>query len=319
MADITIVVPVYNVEKYIERCINSLVHQTIELERIILVDDGSTDSSGAICDDFANNYNNISVVHQKNQGLSAARNKGIEMAETEYIGFVDSDDYVDPDMYAELFKLITDNTADISVCGVWVEKENGDKYSKYGNNGNIIMDNKKALIELNSYKLFNMSFCDKLFKKNLFDDIRFPVGKLCEDYYIMHKIIAKTDKLAYTSKEYYHYIQRQISISRNKNINLAPMEASTVQTEFYRQNFPDIAFVAETACAFSHMGIYSAYIRNGIKCPKDLLKKCTKISKKYLCSVLKNPYIPKIKKLQAVTFCYCKPAYKNIIKRREHR
>lgn len=319
MTDLTIVVPVYNVEKYVGKCVDSLLNQTIKLKKIILVDDGSNDKSGEICDRYGEEYDNVIVVHQKNQGLAAARNAGIDITDTELIGFVDSDDFVESDMYEELIKRLNDNNADISIGGVWTEKENGEKYNRAVREKDTVLDTKAAMIELNSYRMFNMSFCDKIFKIELFDGIRFPVGKLCEDYYVMHKIIARAKQIAYTSKPFYHYIQRGNSISRNKKINLAPMDASIEQMKFYQKKFPEIAYIAETACAFSHMGIYTAYVRNGIECPKELLKKCKMISRKYLLSVLKNGYIPKIKKIQAITFCWCLPIYKYTVKRREHR
>lgn len=317
--ELSIVVPVYNVEKYLRRCIESLVHQTILLKKIILVDDGSTDGSGQICDEYAAKYENIQVIHQKNQGLSAARNTGIELVDTELIGFVDSDDYIEHRMYEALVSDLTKNDADIAIGGVYVEKENGEKYNKAGYAKACVLDTKSALIELNSYRLFNMACWDKIYKTELWDGIPFPVGKLCEDYYVMHRIIARAKRITYTSEPFYHYIQRQNSISRNKKINLAPMEASMVQMQFYQKEFPDIAYVAETACAFSHMGIYTAHVRNDVPCPADLLKKCRKVSRRYLKSVLKNSYIPKIKKFQALAFCYGLPIYKYTVKRREHR
>lgn len=319
MSDITVVVPVYNVEKYIEKCVKSLIAQTVKLKKIILIDDGSIDNSGIICDKFAEEYDNIFVIHQKNQGLSAARNVGMDLVDTEYIGFVDSDDYVENNMYEVLLRLLCENNADIAISEFIIEQANGDTYQRNTNNQTIAMNKKQALIELNSYKLFDMSVCTKLFRTKLFEGIRFPAGKLCEDYYVMCKLVAKADKVIYTAQSFYHYVQRGNSISRNTNVNLAPMDASIEQMKFYQKNFPDIAFVAETACAFSHMNIYSTYVRNGAQCPENLLKKCVEMSRKHLRSVLKNPYIPKIKKLQAIAFCYCRPVYKSIVKRRKHR
>ncbi|MDE5917070.1 MAG: glycosyltransferase, partial [Oscillospiraceae bacterium] len=169
---------------------------------------------------------------------------------------------------------------------------------------------------------FNMSLWNVMFKRELFEGenpLRFPVGKKCEDYYLMHQIIARVNLLTYNSDPYYHYIQRPNSISRNKKINMAPIDASLYQLKFYRENYPDIAYVAETACAFSHMGIYTAYVRNNQKCPDKLLRKLKKTSKNFLSSVIKNPHIPKVKKLQALAFCYALPVYKFVIGRTEHR
>ncbi|MGX8833548.1 glycosyltransferase family 2 protein [Amedibacillus sp. YH-ame6] len=319
MSDLTVVIPVYNVKKYLRRCIGSVLSQTLQAKYIILVDDGSVDGSGQICDEYAERYSYIQVIHQKNQGLSAARNAGIDATKTEYVTFVDSDDYIDPMMYENLMSFMKEKNADISIGGVWIEQEDGKKRAQHSNDTKLCLSKKQALIELNSYKYFNMSFCDKIFKTNLFENLRFPVGKLCEDYYLMHKIVAKAEKIVYNSAPYYHYIQRQNSISRNKKINLAPIEVSFEQLKFYEENYPELSYVAKTACVFSHMGIYSAYARNGLICPSELVNETRGITKKYLSSVLKNKYIPNIKKVQAITYCYCLPIYKFIIKRRLHR
>lgn len=322
MREYTVVIPVYNVASYLPRCIESVLAQTIKAQKIILVDDGSTDNSGTICDEYAERNETIQVIHQSNQGLSAARNTGIDVADTPWITFVDSDDYIDPDMYETLFQNLETYNADISICGVWVEKENGEKSTFRATGVLKEWDTTGALRALNSYQYFNMSVWNVMFRCSLFDAIpilRFPIGKKCEDYYLMHQIIARAHKIVYDSTPHYHYIQRPNSISRNKNINLAPMDASLAQLNFFEQNYPDIAFAAKTACAFSHMGIYTAYVRSGQQCPPEMLQHLKKIARKYLPSVLKNPDIPKIKKLQALSFCWTLPIYRTVIARTEHR
>ena len=112
---ISIIVPVYNVDKYIERCIQSIINQTYKNLEIILIDDGSTDKSGAICDKYSKIDNRINVIHKKNGGLSEARNVGLDIARGDYIGFVDSDDYIHPQMYELLYKNLIGTSADISI------------------------------------------------------------------------------------------------------------------------------------------------------------------------------------------------------------
>lgn len=326
MKSLSIIVPIYNVEAYLRRCLDSIVSQTIIDKEVILVDDGSLDESGKIADEYAAQYSYIEVIHQKNAGLSAARNIGIDRAQGKYIAFIDSDDYIEINMYQELLDFMREKNADMVKGGVWYEDEKGIKETPYPENTVRVWNTKEALIELNSYRYFNMSAWGGIFARSLFEDdgrgrgqLRFPVGKLCEDYYLMHQIIARADKVAYTSKPYYHYIQRSNSISRNKKINMAPMDASIQQLKFFEENFPDIAYVAETACAFSHMGIYSAHLRQGVPCPNELLAKLRAISRRYLKSVLANKHIPSIKKVQAVTFCYALPVYRAVISRTSHR
>lgn len=121
---ISIIVPVYNVEKYLNKCIDSIINQTYKNIEIILVDDGSTDNSGKICDEYLLRDSRIKVIHKNNGGLSSARNEGINISSGEYIGFVDSDDWVEPNMYEEMYKKILYSNADIVDCGYWKEYEN---------------------------------------------------------------------------------------------------------------------------------------------------------------------------------------------------
>ena len=324
--ELSVVVPVYNVEKYLNKCVDSILNQTLPVAEIILVDDGSKDASGKIADEYARKYAQIRVIHQKNGGSSAARNSGIDAASKPYITFVDSDDYIEPTMYERLMTLLQDNEADISIGGVWYEQETGEKYAPYAANIEKVWNKKESLIELNSYQYFNMSFCDAIFKRSLFESsaygeetLRFPVGKLCEDFYLMHKIVARAEKIVYTSTPFYHYVQRENSNSRNVKVNLAPMDASVQQLAFYKKWFPDLSYVAETACFFAYASIYTTYCRNGQKCPADLVKKINPVCREYLFSVLKNAHIPKAKKAQAIVFCFAKPIYREIVSRKEHR
>lgn len=325
-SELTVVVPVYNVEKYLSKCIDSLLGQTLNVDEIILVDDGSKDKSGEIAEEYAAKYKNIKVIHQKNGGLSAARNTGIDAATKEYIAFVDSDDYIEPIMYEVLMERLKKNDADLSIGGVWYEQEDREKYTPYPSDITRVWNKTESLIQLNSYQYFNMSFCDAIFKRSLFEmtafgegALRFPVGKLCEDFYLMYRIVARTEKVAYTSTPFYHYVQRGNSISRNAKINLAPMDASLTQLEFYNMWFPQLAYIAETACFFAFASIYTTFCRNRQECPKELQKEIDVICRKYLVSVLKNNYIPNAKKMQAIVFCCSKTIYKKVVQKKGHR
>lgn len=323
---LTVVVPIYNVDKYLKKCINSILNQTFKVSEIILVDDGSLDESGIIADEYASQYKQIKVIHQINGGLAAARNTGIDAATQKYIAFVDSDDYIEQTMYEKLMTNLENENADISIGGVWIESENGEGYSPYPHNIRKLWNKLEGLIELNSFKYFNMSFCDAILKKTLFEErkygdegLRFPEGKLCEDFYLMHKIIARAEKIVYTSEPFYHYVQRQNSISRNIKINTAPMDASLNQLEFYKRWFPELTNIAETAVFFAHASIYTSYCRSGQECPHELMEKINDSCDKYLLSVMLNKHIPKIKKLQALIFLFSKTLYKAIVIRKSHR
>ena len=319
MNEISVIVPVYNTVDGLRRCVDSLLAQTLRPIEIILVDDGSTDGSEAICEEYAARYPQfVRVIHQSNGGASSARNRGIEAARGEIFSFIDSDDYIDADMLETLSALMERQDADMAACEMALEKPDG-SYCRVKEDVSFCWDTRQALVELNSYRYLHASFCNALFKKRAIGSLRFREGTRCEDYDLLYQVVAQCDRVAYCSRALYHYVQRPNSNSRTADICLAPMEISLRQLAFFREDFPDIVYAAETDCAFSHMGIYTAYIRNGAACPRELLIKLKKEAKRHLSALLKNDRIPLIKKIQAITFCYMTPLYKAVIGRTEHR
>ena len=211
---ISIIIPVYKVEKYLEKCIQSVINQTYENLQIILVDDGSPDNCGKICDEYAKKDHRIEVIHKSNGGLSDARNKGLEIAKGEYIGFVDSDDYIELDMYEVLYNLLKQYNADVSICNFYTVSQ-GKITIKNADNGikeyNRIEILKEVLLDNNiqSYAW------NKLYKKELFDEIKYPVGKKYEDIGTTFYLLEKCNKVVVTGKPEYYYINRQDSIVNN--------------------------------------------------------------------------------------------------------
>ena len=319
---LTVVVPIYNVEAYLRKCVDSIIAQTYKSIEIILVDDESTDSSGSIADEYAAQYKNIQVIHQKNQGLSGARNTGIENCKTELITFVDSDDYIEPDMYEALVKAIDEENADVSIGGVFRESITGEKYSVYppGNKKNFSKE--EALIELNSLKYFNMSVCNVVFKTKLFNTeaygeefVRFPVGKKSEDEYTVHKLYARADKTAYNSTPYYHYIQRPGSITMSSRINTEQLDASEARVQFYKKWFPEIAYSAKSECVFTCMALTNVFLRRNLQCPIELEEKLRTLSKCYLEDIIMNGSIKLKKKIQATIYIIMPDVYKFILRK----
>lgn len=316
MSELTVVIPIFNVEKYLPKCIMSVINQTYKSIDMILVDDGSTDNSGRIADDFAEKYENITVIHKPNGGLSDARNTGLDMVNTPYVTFVDSDDYIEPNMYSDLLKVFQNEEVDVSIGSVWYEQENGVKKTPYKIGVVRTWNQKEALIKLLSHNYFNMSFCDKVFRTDLFtrsfageDTLRFPVGKKCEDQHIMCKLLARSRKIHYSSEPYYHYIQRPGSISRNSTISIAPIEAAEAQLNFYQVNFPELAYAAESEYLFTCISICAAFKKRSIECPENILQKATSTSKKYLNSVFRFKELSPKKKMQALLFRISKELY----------
>lgn len=236
---ITIIVPIYKVEDYLRRCVDSILNQSYKNLEIILVDDGSPDRCGEICDAYANVDKRIKVIHKKNGGLSDARNIGIEIAQGKYVSFIDSDDWISREYVEKLYKLLINNNADISVCNfiktltetLQVEHVQEEIY-KYSN--------VEALEQL--YDKFSVQMviaCGKLYKRNLFDDIRFPVGRIHEDEFTTYRLIYKANQIVLTTEPLLYYWQREDSITgvgfsiKNK---LHAIDAFLERAEFLKKN-----------------------------------------------------------------------------------
>lgn len=308
---ISVVVAVYNVESYIVDCINSLLDQSYDNLEIILVDDGSTDSSSSICDTYGKKYERVKVIHKKNGGLSSARNTGIIHAKGELIGFVDGDDTVGKEMYEKLYRNLLKTKSDISVCGRYYVYNDLRKVVRYKEERGIrIMNSKEAIKRMNSFSSFDMAAWDKLYKITLFDNIRFPVGKLSEDYFIMYKLFLKANKICYTPEPLYNYMQRQNSISHRKKINFDFIEAANQQMTEVEKIYPDLRATMHTAYASANMTVYDFHLKQGVKCPYFRRKEMQKNVRRNLIYVNKNTDLSFTKRVQAYVFAYSITTYK---------
>lgn len=205
MRKVSIIVTVYNTEKYIEECINSLINQTYKNIEIILIDGGSTDRTPDICDKYENIYKNIRVVHKENEGVSAARNRGVLEATGDYIFFIDGDDWIENNTIETLVWLEEENESDIA----FIIKA-GHIYSS----GEVLIgDGKKMLLHILDVSVIEI--WGKLFKKQLFDDVRFPEGKLNEDLYVLPTILLKCKKVVAYHKGLYHYRIREEGLMKS--------------------------------------------------------------------------------------------------------
>lgn len=207
---VSVIVPVYNVEKYIEKCLKSLVEQTLKNIEIIIVNDGSTDNSKKIISKFAEKYSNIKYYEKTNGGLSSARNYGIKYANGEYVAFLDSDDYVEKNLYELMYKKALQENSDMVECDfIW---------EYYGKNGEIVKrkkDKRKKFKTLNQYvKNARVVAWNKLIKKQIIDDfnIRFPEGLIYEDIEFFYKLFPHLNKISYVNTYGIHYVQRNGSI-----------------------------------------------------------------------------------------------------------
>lgn len=210
---ISIIVPAYNVERYIRKCLESVCNQTYRNIEILVVDDGSTDETGAICDEFAAKDCRVKVVHNENHGVGAARNTALNSATGELIGFVDSDDWTEPDMFKTLYNLLIDNDADISICSYYREKK-GRVKPMFNDGKTFRLTKKQALSQLVTDKTYKNYLWNKLFRRSLFDGIQFPERTHYEDVAVLYRIFAKASRFACINKPLYHHLFRRGSIVR---------------------------------------------------------------------------------------------------------
>lgn len=213
---VSIIVPVYNVEKYLGKCLDSLIDQTYRNLQIILVDDGSGDSSGTICDRYAAQDNRIQVIHKKQSGVSAARNTGLEAVKGSYICFADSDDWIDEKMIETMYGNMVEEKAQISIIGYDMVWEDGRSQKKSDENAYYVWNQREAIAQWMTQKIFKGFMCDKMFAKEIFSGIRFLEDRsYMEDVAIGLDLFARAEKVVYSGKIGYHYLQRQGSATNS--------------------------------------------------------------------------------------------------------
>ncbi len=239
MEKISVIVPIYKVENYLERCVNSIRNQTHKNLEILLVDDGSPDRCGEMCDSYAKEDTRITVIHKENGGLSDARNVGIEASTGEYLAFVDSDDWLDPDMLELLYKMAKKHGADIAECS-WrniykdcIIEETSCTAEQ------IVGDNVVALAGMLDWKYFKPIACNKLYHKSVIGNVRFPKGKIHEDEFTVYKYVYAAKKIAYIDVSRYNYDRSRtdsITGTEFKAQNLVVCEAFRERIDFFREH-----------------------------------------------------------------------------------
>lgn len=254
---ISVIIPVYNVEKYLKRCLDSVLNQTYSSLEIILIDDGSKDNSGKICDEYAQRDHRIITIHKDNGGLSDARNVGIENMRGQYVTFIDSDDYVAADYVDYLYRLLIEYNVEISMCHykkVYSEKEPFDIKSMSVE----LLDSKCAMEYYLYHKKFTASAYCKMYKRNLFDSIRYPVGKYYEDMAVICQLLDSANQVAIGNQQKYYYLQRESSIMR-ENFSVKKMhriEIAEKNRRFVLQKYPDLIKAANARCFLAAVQTY---------------------------------------------------------------
>lgn len=213
---ISIIIPVYNVEQYIDRCLSSVISQTYRNIEIIVVIDGSKDGSEEICEKYAKNDKRIKIIKQENKGLSAARNNGLEHASGQYVMFVDSDDYVDENFCLTPYQKLIETGSDIVMFDYMI-------YYRYKTRKRLISDTEFTveapdILKLNLEKVIREAIWNKIYKIEMFDNVRFPEGEIYEDYGTTYLILENCRKLTFIKQYLYHYLIRRQSLSHNDRL-----------------------------------------------------------------------------------------------------
>ena len=310
---ISVIVPVYNVEKYLERCVKSIAAQTYKDLEILLIDDGSTDKSGEMCDDFQQTDSRIKAFHKQNGGLSDARNYGIEHSAGEFISFVDSDDYIDEKMLETLHRLITENDADLAVCSAMDVFE--------GKEVTQVKEIKEFnLNKVESYKYMLRgdgipSACNKLYKRQTVGDVRFPVGKLYEDGFFTPQILKKVEKTAVTSKPMYYYFRRADSITTKpfREGDLDVIEAYDKCVKQVKELCPEALPYAEFRYRNAYFNVLDKMLMRDDCKEIPEYKQVVKYLKKHTAQIVKDPGFRKMRKIAAVALKFSVPLYKKIL------
>lgn len=252
---ISVIIPVYKVEPYLERCIKSVVEQTYKNLEIILVDDGSPDSCPEICDKWAKKDSRIKVIHKENGGLSDARNAGMLISTGEMIGFVDSDDWIEPNMYQLLYDNMVQNNCDISACGVQMDWEDMILSRLLTKEGRCVLNAEDAMRAIIEESWLKQPVVYKLYKASLVKDILFPIGKYHEDVFWSYQAIGRAKKVCVFETPCYHYLQRSESIMGEGYSlkRLDALEAKVNLVEFVNENYPQLSKLAKMNLHFSCM------------------------------------------------------------------
>lgn len=303
MSLISVIVPIYKVEALLPRCIDSILAQTYKNLEIILVDDGSPDGCGRICDEYARKDPRIRVIHQENAGLAGARNAALEIARGEFFGFVDSDDRIAPDMYETLLRSMEQEDADIAICGRYMEMESGELIPMFDFPKQKVFDNHEAIRRFLLSEGLDAAAWDKLYRRSLWGDARYPLRYVSEDVPVTSRLLAKANRVVHCGKPLYYYLQRAGSLS-----HAAFNDKSAGIYYFYKEvglemgeRFPDLK---EEGLYYYYKALLVLLFRYaGSKANAPLGKEIYAQLQKNIAGICKNRYLKTKYKIFALGAC----------------
>ncbi len=315
---ISVIVPIYNVEQHLKKCLDSIYNQTYHNLEIILVDDGSPDNCGAICDEYAQKDSRIRVIHKKNGGLSDARNAGLDVMSGDYVAFVDSDDWIEPAMYETLLTNLKLYRADMSFGGVAddVEKDGKITTAKKSNYGAQPFS-ESSTDAMKRYFCGSWAAWDKLYKAELFDGIRYPVGEINEDEAIVLQLLDRCKRVCYTNEVFYHYMKRvgsgSITTAAFSRKKIAWYDHCKHNLDFISNNYPELI-------PYAKRRYYSSliWVLNNMTADLKKFADLIPIYRKELKEVINEPGwangFSKKEKIRAYLLAYCYYLYAGVVR-----
>lgn len=298
---VSVIVPVYKVEKYIRKCLDSLAAQTYKNLEVIMIDDGSPDNCGAICDEYAQKYPFIKVIHQENRGYGGARNVGVAASKGKYITFVDSDDFVEPNYVEYLVNLLTDHDADIAIGGSRYAYE-GVPVEPVKNNESTVteMDVEETLRRMNYTKGFGATVWAKIYKREIIVKYPIPEGVYYEDLANLYKYICESQKIVYGNQVIHYWLQRDGSQTRRPfdEHQMDGLQAAENQLAYMRDNHPSVVLAAKARYMCKVVEVMSTVIHtpNGRPIYKRLKSKMN-----YYNEVMQDPNVRKTQKMRMLS------------------
>ena len=313
MPEISVIVPVYKVEPYIHKCVDSILAQTFSDYELILVDDGSPDTCGNICDEYAKKDARIRVIHKENGGLSDARNAGMKIACGGYVIFIDSDDHIDADMLSYLYENLRKADADMATCGIY--EVYADRIEKQEEEPEFVCSGEEAFRCILRGHTIRGEIWNKLIKRSCISDLEFPKGKLYEDIFYTVDMMQRIKKVAVGTKPKYYYLHRSDSITgkayRPKLFDI--IDGYTKNYQVVKQAFPKLEEEAECLWIWSRFIVLDKMLLEEDYRSIDRFEELVTFIKQHFRRIMKNPYFQRNRKISAIVLLISIPLYRKLV------
>ena len=299
---ISVIVPIYNIEKYIRRALDSILAQTFSNFELLLIDDGSTDESGRLCEQIAEQDERVLLYHKENEGLSQARNDGLKQAQGDFVIFIDSDDYIHPEMITSLYQQLVKEDADVSSCGVMNVYANSESPQSANQDDYFVCDTETFLKEYLIGEKIPGTICNKLIKKEIAAQLTFPKGLIYEDAYYHFDLIKLDRKYVVNTKPYYYYFHRGDSIT-TKPYAEKDLAYIDIYQKFYNEvvkNYSDLKEVAFFRLAYAHFFILDKMLLDDQYKQFEAYAQIHRFLKSHAFAIARNPIFRKGRRISAL-------------------